>query len=136
MKETEELLSNSGITPTPVRKLVLKCISESQVPLSLSDLEMKLVSVDKSSISRSLSIFKEHHLLHSFSDGSGSVKYELSNVHRHDEANGLHVHFRCERCGMTKCLTSVKIPEVILPKGYVAHESNYVITGICEGCNR
>ena len=136
MKEVEIILSEKGITPTPVRKLVYKCLADARGPLSLSDLEIKLDTVDKSTISRTLSTFKEHQLLHSFNDGSGSVKYELcisDDSGRHDD---LHVHFRCKKCGKTICLQEVGVPTVKLPEGYLSHEVNYVVTGICSDCSQ
>lgn len=134
MKETEEILMREGVTPTPVRKLVYKTLQTSKAPLSLSDIEIALKSVDKSTISRTLQIFREHHLIHYFNDGSGSAKYELCRSHSHDEDDDMHVHFRCEKCGETECLPSIKVPTVDLPVGYEVHETNYIITGICSRC--
>lgn len=136
MKEIEEMLAASGIAPTPVRKLVYRCFENSVGPLSLSDLETLLDSVDKSTISRTLNTFREHDLLHSFTDGSSSVKYELCHSKNHGEHDDQHVHFRCEKCGETKCLQDVKIPDVMLPDGFLRHEVTYVITGICDACSK
>lgn len=136
MKNVEELLRNSGISPTPVRMLVYKCLRDSSSPKSLSDIEEELESVDKSTISRTLSLLREHHLLHSFNDGSGSVKYETCSTASHDMENDTHVHFRCQVCGRTICLTSISIPEVVLPQGFVAKESNYIISGTCKECGK
>lgn len=134
MKDVKDFLKEAGVTPTPVRILVYKCLSQTDMPLSLGDLESLLESVDKSTVSRTLSTFRDHHLIHSFNDGSGSVKYEICRSHNHDHHNDLHVHFRCEKCGMTICLPDVKIPDVDLPSGFVMHEANYVVSGICVDC--
>lgn len=132
-KETEKKLEERGVNVTPVRILVYRCLESSLTPLSLAEIETALESVDKSSISRTLSLFRENHLIHRFNDGSGSVKYELckSCEAHHDD---LHLHFRCERCGSTMCLNEIKVPEVELPKGYKVHERNYIVTGICPEC--
>lgn len=134
-EEIINFLQDSGISPTPVRIMVFKSLKESKFPLSLADLEISLESVDKSTISRTLTMFREHHIVHSFNDGSGSVKYEICNSFNEEVHDDLHVHFRCEKCGLTTCLTSIKIPEVNLPAGYEAKESNYIISGICSNCN-
>lgn len=133
MNEIKEILRGKGISPTPVRILVYRCLRESSSPKSLSDLEIALESVDKSTISRTLSLFRENRLLHCFNDGSGSVKYELCKG-SHTEEDDSHVHFRCEKCGETICLKTLSVPHVILPEGYEAHESNFIITGICSRC--
>lgn len=135
-EEVENILKKVGINPTPVRILVYKCLMDNSVPASLSEIEHILDTVDKSTISRTLSLFKQHHLLHSFNDGSGSVKYELCLSHDHENHDDSHVHFRCEKCGTTICLTSINVPKVELPQGYKSHETSYIISGICSSCNR
>lgn len=135
MKEEEEkYLSEHGISPTVIRLLVLRSFNNATKPLSLNDLESELDTVDKSTISRTLNLFKTRGLLHAFNDGSGSMKYELCKSHNHQQDNDLHVHFRCEKCGETKCLTEIVIPEVNLPEGYVALSTSFIISGLCPGC--
>ena len=132
----EEILASRGVMPTPVRKLVYRCLENSEFPLSLSDLESMLDTVDKSTISRTLSTFKDHQILHSFTDGSGSVKYELCFSQGEKLHDDLHVHFRCKKCGHTNCLPEISIPIVKLPIGYIVNEVSYIITGICNECSR
>lgn len=134
MQQIAEILEKKGINPTPIRMLVYKCLKDSQNPLSLTDIETRLDTVDKSSVSRALNIFKEHNVLHSFNDGSGSVKYEICHNENFDDHADRHVHFRCIACGTTICLTSSKVPEVELPAGYEVIDINYVISGICPEC--
>ncbi len=65
--ETEEIihkLEAKGIKPTSNRILVMKTLVNEQNPLSLKDLEQKMVSVDKSSIFRTLTLFLEHDAVH------------------------------------------------------------------------
>lgn len=134
MTASDNQLKIAGITPTPVRILVFRCLQQATGPLSLSDLENNLESVDKSTISRTLNIFKDHHLIHSFNDGSGSTKYELCHSSRGDGHDDLHVHFRCERCGQTICLQDIVIPEISLPEGFISHDVSYLVKGICKNC--
>ncbi|MCH5226216.1 MAG: transcriptional repressor [Muribaculaceae bacterium] len=135
-RSVEQVLTEAGVSPTPVRILVWKCLEEAEGPLSMAGIEEKLESVDKSTISRTLSTFRRHNLLHHFYDGSGSLKYELCHSHDHQKENDTHVHFRCEVCGETKCITQIPVPLVALPEGYEFHSVNYVITGICKDCYR
>ena len=74
-KACEEKLLSHQVRPTANRELVLRLIAESDRTVSLSDIETALETVDKSTISRILNLFLEHHLLHAIEDGSGSVKY-------------------------------------------------------------
>ena len=136
MDPISEYLINKGIKPTAIRILVYRCLNLATGPLSLSDIELKLVSVDKSTISRTLSIFKRHNVIHAFNDGSGSVKYELIRNDNGDKEGEYHVHFRCEKCGKTECLSSINIPEVELPEGYKVKDITYMVTGTCKECSR
>lgn len=131
-----EAFKKAGISPTPVRLMIFQELDASQSPLSLNELELRLDSVDKSSISRTLNLFRKHHLVHSFNDGSGSVKYEICHRGDSDAHDDLHVHFRCEICGKTLCLQDIKVPGVVLPKGFVTKEINYIIVGQCPDCNK
>lgn len=93
-----------------------------------------LETVDKSVISRTLSLFKEHHLMHVLEDGSDSVRYEICTSGDHEKHDDEHVHFHCEKCGKTFCLQNIHIPEVQLPEDFEVHSINYMIKGICKDC--
>lgn len=137
MKETiESLLKSKGVSPTPVRILVYDELYKAEGPLSLTEIETSLGSVDKSTISRTLSTFKQKHIVHSFNDGSSSMKYELCHTENEETDDDMHVHFRCDRCGRTFCFNNIKVPKVELPKGFSALGVNYIITGTCNYCNK
>ena len=48
--------------------------------MSLSELEYKILSIDKSGIFRALTLFREHHLVHVIEDGGDGVRYELATA--------------------------------------------------------
>lgn len=132
----EQQLISHGINPTAARILVFQKLSELTHPVSLTDLETELETLDKSTIFRSLNVLLEHHAVHSFEDGSGSTKFELcrceSTVCR---VENRHIHFYCERCHRTFCIDDVKIPVVKLPEGYVTDSINYTVKGLCPECS-
>ena len=134
-KTSVNLLSKHGIKPTSNRILVVKALANEERPLSLSELEKKLWSVDKSGIFRALMLFRDHHLVHTIEDGDGDVCYELCFSHG-TEDDDLHVHFYCEKCHKIYCLHDTPIPSVSLPDGFSRTGCNYVIKGICEACNK
>ena len=74
------LLESRQIKPTAVRLLVLSALEKAECALSLSDLEARLGTVDKSSIFRTLSLFLNHHLVHTVEDGSGMLKLSLIHI--------------------------------------------------------
>lgn len=135
-KRIEELLIKSGIRPSPARILVLKELMNVTHPLSALELENRLETLDRSSITRSLPLLTEAHLIHQFSDGSGSMKYEIC----HDDSEAAshrdqHPHFHCRVCGETTCFHDFELLSPCLPEGFKAENMTFIITGICDKCN-
>lgn len=69
VSKIEEILQGHGIKPTSNRIVVLRELTSAERPMSLTELEYKILSIDKSGIFRALSVFKEHHLVHVLEDG-------------------------------------------------------------------
>ena len=134
--ECEMLLASHDIKPTANRIVVAKTLAAAERPMSLTELEYKILSIDKSGVFRALTLFREHHLVHVIEDGGDGVRYELCHSHDgHAEDDDQHVHFYCERCHRTFCLTDMPIPTVSLPAGYELHDINYMAKGLCPECS-
>lgn len=132
----ENALRNKGIQPTSARILVMSALIEQNHPVSLSELETVIGTVDKSTIFRTLGTLLEHHAVHAFEDGSGSTKYEVCRSESgHCPMENRHIHFFCEKCRKTFCIDSVKTPVVELPDGYELSEINYMVKGVCPSCS-
>ncbi len=129
------LMQQHGIRPTANRIIVAKALAEESRPLTMTELDDRIGSIDKSGIFRTLTLFKEQHLVHVLEDGEG-VRYELCHSHDHSIDNDMHVHFHCEHCGQTICLEDLPIPEVTLPDGYEVQSANFVLKGICPKCKK
>ena len=99
-----EILERKGVRVTSIRILVMEALMCSSRPMSLSDLETELDTVDKSSIFRTLEVFEKHHIVHSIDDGTGSVKYEVCGGRDNCTIADMHTHFYCEKCHRTFCL--------------------------------
>jgi Fur family ferric uptake transcriptional regulator len=130
----EQILEKAGIRVTAVRLLIFRELRRSfPGAFSLSDREDALPTVEKSTIFRTLSVFSEAHLLHDIDDGSGSHKYCVCS---HDDTLHCtgHVHLACRICHRTFCLPDVRIPQVILPEGFVPEETEYLVKGVCPEC--
>ncbi|MCM1021152.1 MAG: transcriptional repressor [Muribaculum sp.] len=130
----EQRMQNKGVKPTANRIIVMRALANADKPMSMSELETVIETVDKSSIFRTLTLFLEHHVVHAIEDGSGSLKYELCSGVDSCTPDDLHAHFFCERCHSTYCLENVKIPQVALPDGFRAETINYMIKGLCPKC--
>ena len=135
-EECEKLLASHGIKPTANRIVVAKTLAAAERPMSLTELEYKILSIDKSGVFRALTLFREHHLVHVIEDGGDGVRYELCYSHDgHAEDDDQHVHFYCERCHRTFCLPDTPIPSVSLPQGYHLTRINYMAKGLCPDCS-
>ena len=128
------LMQEHGIKPTAGRILVLKTLLKEGRPLSMTEIETALESVDKSTVSRALSAFREHRLLHSIEDGGGQLRYEVCHCPETEADDDHHVHFHCEECGRTFCFEEVSIPAVAYPPGFSVHDVNYMAHGLCPEC--
>lgn len=107
-----------------------------QTAFSLPTLENELDTVDKSTLSRTINLFHDHHLIHSIDDGSGSVKYSVCRHEGECALGDLHVHFHCNRCGSTFCMESISVPPISLPEHFQLENVNFVIKGICGKCSQ
>ena len=134
-QQIERLLEQHGIKLTANRILIAKIMSSLDYPVSMRELETMLLTMDKSSIFRTLSHFKSHHLVHQLEDGNDIVRYELCHSHSEEEDEDIHVHFYCEHCHRTFCLNEIPVPQVNLPTGYRQTAVNYMIKGICPDCS-
>lgn len=135
-KEIQELLQEHGIRPTANRISIALALARAGRPMSLGELETELDTIDKSGISRALTLFKSSHMVHVIEDGSDSVRYELCLSHDTEEDSDEHVHFYCESCGKTFCLSDISIPSVTLPQGWEPFSTNYMIKGVCPSCRK
>ena len=134
-EDFEALLIAHDIKPTANRIVVARTLAAAERPMSLSELEYKILSIDKSGVFRALSLFREHHLVHVIEDGGDGVRYELCLSHEgHETDDDQHVHFYCERCHRTFCITDMPIPAVKLPEGYHLQSINYMAKGLCPHC--
>ena len=131
-----DILNKRKIKPTAIRLLVLKAMMEFERAFSLLDLENYLDTVDKSTVSRTINLFLDHHLIHCIDDGSGSLKYSVCGKDCSCSIEELHAHFDCLKCHKTFCLRNSPVPTVQLPRNFTLESINYVLKGCCEDCSK
>lgn len=129
-------LESKGIKPTANRILVFKTLASQSTPLSLSNLEHLMVSMDKSSIFRVLTLFLEHDVVHTFEDGRGILNYEMCEEDGACDHHDGHIHFYCESCQRSFCMEDIHIPSFELPEGFHPHSVSFVIKGECPECSK
>lgn len=134
MIHLEELFAQHGVKLTANRLLIAQALEEAGRPLSMTELEDRLETIDKSNVFRALTAFREAHLVHALEDAGEGVRYELCLSHHEDEDDDVHVHFYCIKCHRTFCLHEVPVPPVTVPEEYVPESVSYLVKGICPAC--
>jgi len=131
-----DLLKRNHLSVTDSRRKILSLFLQSKDALTHGDIEKKAgEKFDRVTIYRTLQTFVEKGIIHSIPTADNAVRYALckdcTEGHHHDD----HVHFMCSTCQATICLDDVVSPKVDLPKGYMAHDMQMVIHGVCKDCN-
>ncbi|MDE5653057.1 MAG: transcriptional repressor [Muribaculaceae bacterium] len=134
-KQPVEILEKGGVRPTANRILVIRALLESDSPLSMSELECRLETMEKSSVFRVLNVLLEHDLVHALEDGRGIVKYEVCHGEGHCSISDMHAHFYCESCHKTFCFENVGVPDVGLPEDFHIRSINFMLKGLCPRCS-
>ena len=130
----ERLLVSKGVKPTANRILVVRTLMGLHSPATLASLEEMMVTMDRSSIFRALSLFEAHDIVHTFEDGKGTVNYELCRNEGECDRSDAHAHFYCEHCHRSFCLDTLPSPFLSLPEGFKLHSISFVVKGLCPEC--
>lgn len=134
--DVEELLIEAGVRPTSNRILVAREIMKTHYPLSMTEIETNLESLEKSSVFRVLTLLLKKGVIHALEDGRGIVRYEMcgrSEGHRDED---MHVHFYCMECHHVYCFEDMPAPQVCTPDGFDVKSVNYMLKGICPKCRK
>lgn len=136
MNTIEELLESKGVRITAMRLLISKFLAGKKVAVTLSDIENAFAKADRTTLYRTLKTFEEKAIVHQIDDGTGITKYAMCEEGCNCEMEqDLHLHFHCNNCGETVCLTEHKIPQIKVPDGFVSENVNLVVKGICDKCS-
>lgn len=132
-----EILKQNQLSVTDSRKKILTMFLNGKGAISHGDIErFSGEKFDRVTIYRTLQTFVEKGIIHTIPSNDNSVRYALckdncSEGQHHDN----HIHFVCTKCGITECLSHVRIPNVELPAGYQAKQADLIVTGICKSCS-
>ena len=136
METIKQLLTSKNIRVTAMRLLIYKFLAEKQVAATLSDIENAFEKADRTTLYRTVKTFVEKDIVHQIDDGTGTVKYALCEQDCSCEIEtDLHLHFHCNNCNETVCLTDHKIPQIKVPNGFISEDVNLVVKGICDKCS-
>ena len=136
MAQIDTLLQKNDIRPTAMRMLIYKFLSEKRAAVALTDIENHFDRADRTTLYRTIKTFEDKGIVHQIDDGTGTAKYALCEEGcKCDFETDLHLHFHCNMCDETICLTDHKIPQINIPEGFITEDANLVLKGICDKCS-
>ena len=128
-------LQKAGISKTSQRLAVLNILLAATIPLSANTILQTLktkASIDKVTVYRILSLFKQNGIIREISATGGANYFEMATLE-----NPLHPHFSCRNCGAFTCLAPLSYPGtgVNFPKDdYSIDHIEINISGLCACC--
>lgn len=127
------------IRNTNAKTEIFKLIDGSSRALSHSDIQDQLGDLcNRVTIYRVLERLEEEGKIHKIVNVDGVINYaRCSHCEAgHDHGDGhRHIHFSCEKCRTVVCIENI-VPEIQLPQGYVSHNYNFVVSGLCPDCSQ
>jgi len=134
-KRAKELLRHAQLYSTKARVSIINVLMAAGRPLDKSEIANHLGTEgpDGVTVYRTIESLRSRGIVHRvFAEGRAS-RYELS--HNCGELQ-CHPHFTCRDCGITQCLTGVRLPLVTgLEKGYKLLRQQVRLEGICPACS-
>jgi Fur family ferric uptake transcriptional regulator len=131
--KTEEILHKHNLVRTSCRQSIIDTIAKSGHAISEEEIKKKVeATYDRTTFYRSLKTLIEKNIIHKIVVDNQLVKYALNEGSRENN----HVHFFCNSCEVVECLPGIDLGEELLPEGYKQVETELVIKGFCNKCNR
>lgn len=130
------LLSSHGLRITKFREEVIGVFLHHDHALNNSQIEQQLnPGFDRVTLYRTLRSLEQSGIIHRVANENDQILFAICHS---DCAEGHHldnhVHFTCEACAKSYCLESLSIPLIDLPNNFKAHQSQFLIKGICDKC--
>jgi Fur family ferric uptake transcriptional regulator len=135
-KDITALLKEKQLRSTEIRREILHLFVKYPHALSHGDItDLTGQAYDRVTLYRTLNTFVEKGLIHEIIDHDSKVKYNLCQAnceagHHHDN----HLHFKCNQCEHTFCLTHSEVPRVEVPENYQVQTVDVLLTGLCPQC--
>ena len=136
--EAKTILSQNGVSKTKGKVKILQVISKSERPLSVPEIHALIQeSCDVSTIFRTITQFKEKHLVTEVNLEEGFFRYEISS--QDEDHDHHHHHIRCRVCGDIKNIEKCDLgafERAIKKMGFKQMEHRLEFTGICSKCDK
>jgi Fur family ferric uptake transcriptional regulator len=129
-----DLLKSKGLKKTAQRIMLINILQAKDISLSEDEIKTKMgMMYDRITFYRIVKKLIERDIIIRLTVDN-TMKYALTD--RNESKNTQNpVHFFCKKCRSTFYLENRLIPNYLLPDGYVTHEYEMRIKGICNACS-
>jgi Fur family ferric uptake transcriptional regulator len=130
----QKILREVKLYRTRCRIALLKVMLKANKPLSQGQIAKRLSKkrFNKVTIYRTLESFCEVGLVHKAFMQKRAWYFESA---QNCTENQCHPHFTCTSCGVTYCLTGMKLPMAKIPhKGFIIRRQQIRLEGLCPEC--
>ena len=136
--QVKNIIKKSKLTITKNRKKILSVFLNAERPLSLKEIRLLIIDIDRTTLFRILSVFEEKKVIHIINMEGNNKLYALChqecNVNRLEHRHK-HIHFKCDDCNNVTCLSINKFPQLNVPN-YMINNLNINASGICVNCKK
>jgi len=132
--EPFEVLADHKLKRTSCREGILAVVMLAKHALSEKEIRDQLAgNYDRTTFYRSFKTLEENSIIHKIVVDNQLVKYAFVKSVATKKA---HAHFYCIKCNTVQCLESVPVKVPQLPVGYTEIETEVIIKGVCNVCEK
>lgn len=128
------LLNSRKLRSTKIRQDVLSLIQNSGRAVSHSIIQKSLGDFDRVTLYRTLNVLEEKGILHKAYTENNETYFAICTSNcttaEHDHK---HIHFKCEKCMVVKCVKPQNSIEIDLPN-FQINSLNVEVSGVCDNC--
>lgn len=128
------LLNSRKLRSTKIRQDVLFLIQNSGRAVSHSIIQKSLGDFDRVTLYRTLNVLEEKGILHKAYTENNETYFAICTSNcttaEHDHK---HIHFKCEKCMVVKCVKPQNSIEIDLPN-FQINSLNVEASGVCDNC--
>lgn len=129
------LLKSKGLKKTAQRIMLINILQAKGISLSENEIKTNMGAMyDRITFYRTVQKLIEMDIIHRIAVDNVTIRYALNDRNELEHFRN-PVRFYCKECHSTYDLENRLIPDFQLPDGYVAHECELLIKGICCSCS-
>jgi Fur family ferric uptake transcriptional regulator len=129
------LLKSKGLKKTAQRIMLINILKAKGISLSENEIKASMGAMyDRITFYRAVQKLIDLDIVYRIVVDDMTIKYALNDPSELENFQN-SIRFFCKKCNSTFRLENSLIPDFLLPDGYIAHENEILIKGICSSCS-